>query len=159
MHFQLQKKDSDKDLFSSYRYYYIGLFNKKGKLHLAENFFRSICLKFKLNVFYNNNNSSIIKLRDSLTYTFQTIAPIFYLRKVTLGGLEYKVPWVLSYNKQVLHGCLFVLKVVKRKGSSKKDKIAKVLSEALNEQGDAIIRRNEIYKLGSENRGLIYFLK
>lgn len=42
---------------------------------------------------------------------------------------------------------------------SKKDKVAKMLFEALYNQGDAIARRNEVYKIGRENRGLVYFIK
>jgi ribosomal protein S7 len=84
---------------------------------------------------------------------------MFYLRKLTLGGLEYKVPWALFSKRRILNGSIFVLNTAKRKGSSKKNKIALMLFEALYNQGDAILRRNEVYKIGRENRGLVYFIR
>lgn len=155
MNFKLQAKESDKNLFSNYRYFYIKLLNKKGNLHLAENFFRYVYLNFKLNL----SSVESLNLKDTFEYACKTAAPMFYLRKLTLGGLEYKVPWALFSKRRILNGSIFVLNTAKRKGMSKKDKIAKMLFEALYNQGDAIARRNEVYKIGRENRGLVYFIK
>lgn len=78
---------------------------------------------------------------------------------MTLAGLEYKVPWIPGNKKRISRDCTFVLKSVKRKGVSKQKKLGLVLSQALYNEGEAISNKNEIFKLGRENRGLIFFIK
>lgn len=136
-----------------YCFFYTKLLNKKGHLHKANSFFRETFLKFKLKL------SSNMNLRNVFPLACVKAAPPFYLRKLTLGGLEYKVPWALFERNRTLKNSAFVLHTAKRKGSSKKDKIASMLFEALFDQGEAVSRKNEMFKIGRENRGLVYFIR
>lgn len=136
-------------------FFFVKLLNKKGRLQKAESFFRTTFLKFKLNF----NNTSSLFLRNAFSLACVKAAPPFYLRKLTLGGLEYKVPWALFERNKIMKNTVFVLNTAKRKGVSKKQKIGLMLFEALFDQGDAISRKNEMFKIGRENRGLVYFIK
>lgn len=138
--------------FTRYRSMYIKVLNKKGSLHLALNFFRSILLNFKLNVAEGD-------LKLAFEKACIAAVPPFYLRKLKLGGLEYKVPWVPFDTKRISRDCTFVLKSLKRKGISKQVKTGLTLSQALYNEGDAILSKNEILKIGRENRGLIFFVR
>lgn len=146
-----QKEGSEK----KYSFFYIKLLNKKGRLQKAESFFRATFLKFKIKFGLN----LILNFRNLFSLACEKAAPPFYLRKLTLGGLEYKVPWALFEKNKTMKNTVFVLKTAKRKGLSKTEKIALMLFEALFDQGDAISRKNEMFKVGRENRGLVYFIK
>lgn len=142
------------EFFTKYRSMYIKVLNKRGCLHLALNFFRSILLNFKINLIDTTSSLKILFERACIA-----AVPSFYLKKLTLAGLEYKVPWIPGNKKRISRDCTFVLKSVKRKGVSKQKKLGLVLSQALYNEGEAISNKNEIFKLGRENRGLIFFIK
>jgi ribosomal protein S7 len=135
-----------------YRDIYIKSILKRGRGIAAELIFREILLKIKM--------ERKAKALDIFDKAVEKVPPLFYYKKLTLGGVTYNVPVTIFEHKQLLFSALWVLSLAKKREiKSFKKEVATILMETNDNTGPALERRAQWHTLGLENRMFVRFLK
>ncbi len=88
------------------------------------------------------------------------ISPSMETRSRRVGGANYQIPFpVQGQRKQHLTTMWFVQAARARKGMSMADRIAAELTEAYNNQGSAVKKKEDTHKMAEANRAFAHFAR
>lgn len=88
------------------------------------------------------------------------IKPHMETRSRRVGGANYQIPFeVKGQRQQHLTTMWFVQAARSRKGMSMADRIAAELSEAYNNQGAAVKKKEDTHKMAEANRAFAHFAR
>jgi small subunit ribosomal protein S7 len=88
------------------------------------------------------------------------ISPNMETRSRRVGGANYQIPFpVQGQRKQHLTTMWFVQAARARKGMSMADRLAAELTEAYNNQGSAVKKKEDTHKMAEANRAFAHFAR
>lgn len=91
---------------------------------------------------------------------FKNIQPHMETRSRRVGGANYQIPFEVKGQRQNhLMTMWFVQAARSRKGMSMADRIAAELTDAYNNQGSAVKKREETHKMAEANRAFAHFAR
>jgi len=114
---------------------------------------------------YNGMQKAADKLKvENPLEVFETalgnIKPHMETRSRRVGGANYQIPFeVKGQRQQHLTTMWFVQAARARKGVSMADRIAAELSEAYNNQGSAVKKKEDTHKMAEANRAFAHFAR
>lgn len=98
---------------------------------------------------------------DLVRLALENIKPVMEVRSRRIGGAAYQVPMPVKGDRRE---CLAIRWIIEqaRKRSNKEfktfaDKFASELSDALNRQGGAVKKRNDVHKAAEANKAFAHF--
>ncbi|WOX79273.1 30S ribosomal protein S7 [Candidatus Shikimatogenerans bostrichidophilus] len=126
--------------------YFVNNLMKNGKKNLAYKIFYNA-----LNIINNkiNDINPLIIFKKSL----KNIAPKKLIKNKKIGGSNYNIPIEINKKKQIYISIKWlILYAKKRKEKTMSNKLANEIIAAYNGLGDAIKKRNNIYKIAESNK-------
>ena len=114
---------------------------------------------------YDGMEKAAKKLKvDNPLEVFETalnnIKPHMETRSRRVGGANYQIPFeVRGQRQQHLTTMWFVQAARARKGMSMADRLAAELSEAYNNQGSAVKKKEDTHKMAEANRAFAHFAR
>ena len=114
---------------------------------------------------YTGMEKAAKKLKvDNPLEVFETalgnIKPHMETRSRRVGGANYQIPFeVKGQRQQHLTTMWFVQAARARKGMSMADRLAAELSEAYNNQGSAVKKKEDTHKMAEANRAFAHFAR
>ncbi|WOX79410.1 30S ribosomal protein S7 [Candidatus Shikimatogenerans bostrichidophilus] len=126
--------------------YFVNNLMKNGKKNLAYKIFYNA-----LNIIENKMNdiNPLIIFKKSL----KNIAPKILIKKKKIGGSTYNIPIEINKRKKIYLSIKWlIIYAKKRKEKTMYEKLANEIIAAYNGIGDAIKKRNNIYKLAESNK-------
>ncbi|XP_006620756.2 28S ribosomal protein S7, mitochondrial [Apis dorsata] len=145
---------------------FINFIMRKGKKQLAKKLldetFENIKI-IKLNEYYNTSpeyrENIILDPKTLLYHAVKNCTPILELRKITRGGINYKVPVPMNDNRAQFLSINWLIQTAQEKGN--KDKFSNVLAkeiiDAAKNQGRVIKKKQELHKLCEANRAYAHY--
>ncbi len=90
----------------------------------------------------------------------KNVGPTVEIRGRRVGGANYQVPFPVKGDRRFTLASRWIIEVAKKnKGKSMAEKLARVLIEAANEEGPAIKKKQDVYKMAKANRAFAHFAK
>jgi len=84
------------------------------------------------------------------------ITPIFMLKPIYIGGVDYEMPFPLSFWKRISFGCRWVINLLKKKQRVISVKtVVDSLSSSIWDSGLSMEKKGEVYDLALLNRYLL----
>ena len=122
---------------------------KKGEKHVAEQLvFELVAL---LREKYKTSSSTLI------LNAVHNIKPLIGFRNVRLRGSSYKVPFFLKEELQVKIALDWLVSSAAKSKSNLSNSLAKELIQASLKQGDLIKKRDDVHKLGNQNKVFAHY--
>jgi len=91
---------------------------------------------------------------------FKNIQPHMETRSRRVGGANYQIPFEVHGQRQQHLTTMWLVQAARsRKGMSMADRLAQELSEAYNNQGAAVKKREETHKMAEANRAFAHFAR
>lgn len=101
-----------------------------------------------------------MKPRDIIKTAVQNVAPVVEVRPKRVGGRIYQVPFEVNPDRQVTLAMRWLIEFAKsRKGVPMAEKLAAELIDAVNQQGNAMKKREGIHKTAAANRAYAHFAR
>lgn len=114
---------------------------------------------------YNGMQKSAEKLKvknplEVFEQAMKNIQPHVETRSRRVGGANYQIPFeVKGQRQQHLTIMWFVASARSRKGMSMADRIALELTDAYNNTGTAVKKREDVHKMAEANRAFAHFAR
>jgi small subunit ribosomal protein S7 len=122
---------------------------KKGEKHVAESVVSE--LMFILRQQYKVSPSKII--HEAITH----VKPFIGFRNARLRGTSYKIPFFLKEEQQVKTALYWFVSSAKKNNSKLSISLAKELIQASMKQGTLVKKRDEMHKLGNQNKVFAHY--
>ena len=85
------------------------------------------------------------------------VKPLIGFRNVRLRGASYKIPFFLKEEQQVKTALDWLVNSARKTNLNLSQSLAKEVIQASQEQGDLIKKRNEVHKLGNQNKVFAHY--
>ena len=86
------------------------------------------------------------------------ISPAVEIRSRRVGGANYQVPIQTTEARRFVLASRWIIEAVRgRKGEPTSEKLAKELMEAANNQGSAIKKKEDVYRMAEANKAFAHF--
>lgn len=114
---------------------------------------------------YNGMQKAADKLKvknplEVFEQALKNVQPHVETRSRRVGGANYQIPFeVKGQRQQHLTTMWFVAAARSRKGMSMADRIALELTDAYNNQGNAVKKREDTHKMAEANRAFAHFAR
>jgi len=122
---------------------------KKGKKHTAEVLMLDVAKILRKD--YKKNPFIVIAV------ALENTTPLIGFRNIRLRGSSYKIPYFLKEKERLKLTIGWFLEVARRSKSSTSKSLAKELIQASLKQGELIKKRDEIHKLGNQNKVFAHY--
>ena len=122
---------------------------KKGKKEVAES------LVFELLILLRGHSKSSPFL--TLQKAVDNVKPLIGFRNVRLRGSSYKIPFFMKEEDQIKRAFNWFISSAKKSKKNLSSSLAKEIVQASLGQGDLIHKRNEIHKLGNQNKVFAHY--
>jgi len=122
---------------------------KKGKKQVAELLVTDLVLILRRD--YHVSPSTVIN------EAVNNVKPLIGFRNARLRGTSYKIPFFLKEEQQIKTALQWLVSSAKRNNSRLSISLAKELIQASTKQGDLIKKRDEIHKLGNQNKVFAHY--
>ncbi|HET7059955.1 MAG TPA: 30S ribosomal protein S7 [Candidatus Saccharimonadales bacterium] len=97
---------------------------------------------------------------DVFEQAMKNVQPSLETRSRRVGGANYQIPFeVKGQRQQHLTMMWFVAAARARKGMSMEDRLAAELTDAYNNQGAAVKKREDAHKMAEANRAFAHFAR
>jgi small subunit ribosomal protein S7 len=97
---------------------------------------------------------------DSLEQVVNNVGPILEVRGRRIGGANYQIPVEVSHHRRVNLALRWVIAAAKKsKGKKMAEKLTQELTDAYNNQGEAIKKRTDVMKMAEANRAFAHFAR
>ena len=124
---------------------------RKGKKSLAQKIFYQA---LDLVVEKTKKENSI----EILEQAIENASPLLEVKSRRVGGANYQVPYeVRGKRKEALAMRWIIEAARKKKGRPMAEKLAQELIDAFNNTGNAIKKKNEMYRVAEANRAFAHF--
>jgi small subunit ribosomal protein S7 len=114
---------------------------------------------------YNDMLDKIVKkgYKDSdqaLKKALENIYPVIEVRPKRIGGAVYQVPIEVVGRRRITLGLRWFLAAVKqKKGKSMADKLADEVIQAIDGQGAAVKKKEDVHKMAEANKAFAHFAR
>ena len=123
---------------------------RKGKKSLAE---RIVYEAFDI-IRKKTGNDPI----DVLKKAVNNVKPLLEVRSRRVGGANYQVPVAVRSERSFILACRWILDAARsRKGKKMAEKLADELINAYNNEGTAIKKKQDTYRMAEANRAFAHF--
>lgn len=86
------------------------------------------------------------------------VSPLLEVRGKRVGGSNYQVPFQVRGERRFTLGCRWIITAAKnRKGKSMAGKLALEIMDAVNGEGAAIKKRDEVHRMAEANKAFAHF--
>ena len=131
---------------------------RKGKKSLAQKIFYQaldlVAEKTKKDLPAGRQENSI----EILEQAIENASPLLEVKSRRVGGANYQVPYeVRGKRKEALAMRWIIEAARKKKGRPMAEKLAQELIDAFNNTGNAIKKKNEMYRVAEANRAFAHF--
>ncbi|WOX79142.1 30S ribosomal protein S7 [Candidatus Shikimatogenerans bostrichidophilus] len=133
-------------------------YNSKLVTYFVNNLMRDGKKNLAYKIFYNALNIINNKIKDInpliiFKKSLKNIAPKKIIKNKKIGGTNYNIPIEINKRKKIYLSIKWlILYAKKRKEKTMSDKLANEIIAAYNGIGEAIKKRNNIYKLAESNK-------
>jgi small subunit ribosomal protein S7 len=134
--------------------------------HLMEAGKKSIAQK----IFYTALDSVVKKLKkdppsseagnaiDILEEAIKNTSPLLEVKSRRVGGATYQVPYEVKGERREFLAMNWIINAAKKKkGKAMAKRLANEITDAYNNTGDAVRRKEEIHKVAEANRAFAHF--
>lgn len=88
------------------------------------------------------------------------VGPAVEVKARRVGGSTYQVPIEVSQRRRTQLAIRWIIDAARAKqGSSMAQRLANELADAVNEQGDAMKKREDVHKMAESNRAFAHFAR
>ncbi|HOC96202.1 MAG TPA: 30S ribosomal protein S7 [bacterium] len=131
---------------------FINYVMKNGKKTVAE--------KIVYDCFDEIEKNTKMKGLDVFEQAIKNVSPQVEVRSRRIGGGNYQIPVeVRSLRRESLAFRWILTAAKSKKGKKMSSKLADELVEAYNNRGDAIKKKDDVYKMAQANRAFAHFIK
>ena len=99
--------------------------------------------------------------KDPLTVfdiAVQNVGPLMELRSRRVGGANYQIPREVSQARRQVLAFRWILNVVKaKKGKALAGKLAQEIISASKNEGEAVIKRENVHKMAESNKAFAHY--
>ena len=87
----------------------------------------------------------------------ENVAPKVEVRPRRIGGGNYQIPFPTSERRSFTLACRWIIEAARaRKGKPMEEKLAQELLEASQNQGAAVAKKNNVYRMAEANRAFAH---
>lgn len=95
---------------------------------------------------------------ESFEEAIKVISPILEVKSRRIGGANYQVPIEVRGDRKVTLALRWIIGAARKKqGRSMAEKLAGEIEAAINKEGDAYKRREDVHKMAESNRAFAHF--
>lgn len=95
---------------------------------------------------------------EVLEQAIKNASPLLEVKSRRVGGANYQVPYEVRGNRKEALAMNWILQAArKRKGRPMAEKLSQELIDAFNNTGDAIRKKDEMYRIAEANRAFAHF--
>ncbi|MDD3101985.1 MAG: 30S ribosomal protein S7 [Patescibacteria group bacterium] len=88
----------------------------------------------------------------------ENISPMVELRSRRVGGANYQVPVQTTEDRRFVLASRWIIEAARnRKGKAMAEKLAQEMTDALNNQGLAIKKKDDVYRMAEANKAFAHF--
>jgi len=104
--------------------------------------------------------TEVIKGEISEEEAIENIAPLIEVRSRRIGGANYQIPFPTNENRRFVLASRWIIEAAKaRKGKSMAEKIAQEFLDAMEKQGTAIRKRDDVHRMAEANKAFAHFAR
>jgi len=97
---------------------------------------------------------------DVFQEAIENIAPLIEVRSRRIGGANYQIPFPTNENRRFVLASRWIIEAAKaRKGKSMAEKIAQEFLDAMEKQGTAIRKRDDVHRMAEANKAFAHFAR
>jgi len=87
----------------------------------------------------------------------QNTSPVLEVRSKRIGGANYQVPMEVSKDRRIALSFRWIIAAAKKGKGTMKDKLAKELIQASNNEGEAIKKKENVHRMAEANKAFAHF--
>jgi len=87
----------------------------------------------------------------------QNASPVLEVRSKRIGGANYQVPMEVSKDRRIALSFRWIIAAARKGKGAMKDKLAKELIQASNNEGEAIRKKENVHKMAEANKAFAHF--
>lgn len=88
------------------------------------------------------------------------VIPLVEVRGKRVGGANYQVPFQVRGNRRFTLGCRWLITAAKaRKGKPMSEKLSAEILEAMNGEGAAVKKREDVHRMAEANKAFAHFAR
>jgi len=97
---------------------------------------------------------------QSVKKALENIYPVIEVRPKRIGGAVYQVPIEVVGARRIALGLRWLLQAAKqKKGKSMASKLAEEIMQALDGQGNAVKKKEDVHKMAEANKAFAHFAR
>ena len=97
---------------------------------------------------------------DVFQEAIENIDPLIEVRSRRIGGANYQIPFPTNENRRFVLASRWIIEAAKaRKGKSMAEKIAQEFLDAMEKQGTAIRKRDDVHRMAEANKAFAHFAR
>jgi small subunit ribosomal protein S7 len=86
------------------------------------------------------------------------VSPLVEVRGKRVGGSNYQVPFQVRGERRFALGCRWLINAAKaRKGKAMQNKLAAEITDAVNGEGAAVKKRDDVHRMAESNKAFAHF--
>ncbi len=98
--------------------------------------------------------------RHIFSKALKQVMPLLEVRTRKIGGVHYQIPYQVKSERRFTLGCKWIIEAARKsKGKSMKEKLANEIFAAINNEGAAIKKKEDVYKMAVANKAFAHFAK
>ncbi len=98
--------------------------------------------------------------RHIFNKALKNVAPLLEVRGRRVGGANYQIPYQVRGRRRFTLGCRWIIEAAKaRKGRSMAEKLAAEILDAMNGEGAAVKKREEVHRMAEANKAFAHFAR
>jgi len=88
------------------------------------------------------------------------VSPLVEVRGKRVGGANYQVPFQVRGERRFNLGCRWLIEAAaKRKGKPMHEKLAMEILDAMNGEGSAVRKRDDVHRMAESNKAFAHFAR
>ncbi len=128
---------------------FINYLMRKGKKSIARRVFYNA-----LSLIEKKSKENPIKI---FSLAIENVAPKVEVRSRRIGGGNYQIPVPTSERRSFALACRWIIEAARnRKGKPMEEKLAQEILDAFQNQGAAITKKNNVYRMAEANRAFAH---
>ncbi|MFA6171081.1 MAG: 30S ribosomal protein S7 [Patescibacteria group bacterium] len=98
--------------------------------------------------------------RHVFNRALKTVSPLLEVRGKRVGGANYQVPFQVRGKRRFALGCRWIIDAAdNKKGGKMAEKLADELIAAMNNEGAAVKKREDVHRMAEANKAFAHFAR
>ncbi|PIS42278.1 MAG: 30S ribosomal protein S7 [Candidatus Kerfeldbacteria bacterium CG08_land_8_20_14_0_20_40_16] len=95
---------------------------------------------------------------DVFDQAIKNVSPVVEVKARRIGGANYQIPVEVKGERRTTLAMRWIIKAAKeKKGKPMQEKLAQELTDAANQQGAAIKKKEDVHRMAEANRAFAHF--